>query len=282
MVGNQSGTVPAGFSKSIQMFVNGTANPSPGGSDYALFTQRIEGYRVLRLGWGTANAQPITIGFWVFAARPGSYSGAVRNDPTANRTYVFSFTINVANTWEWKTITIPGDTTGTWNKDNTTGLMLMFTMMAGTSMTTVAGAWTAGSFLGATGTINGVASTTDTMLLTGLVVLPGIEAPSAARSALIMRPYDQELVTCKRYWQSNTANCDATAAAAGVPVPSLITYSTEMRSNPVVTFGTPSLAGNNTAVSSLNGSAKSVTVYVNSVAAGRFYWVGPTISDARL
>ena len=193
----QIATGPAGFSYS-NYASSAIANAAPAAGNCAVFFQRIEGWRVARLAWGTASAQPITIGFWVSAFRAGNYSGLVSNG-AGNRSYVYPFTINAPSTWEYKIVTIPGDTTGTWAKDNTVGLTIGFTMMAGTTLQTAPNVWTAGGFYGVTGTINGVATTSDVMYITGVVVLPGIEAPTAARSPLIMRPYDQELVTCQRY-----------------------------------------------------------------------------------
>jgi hypothetical protein len=129
--GGQSTTVPSGYTVSLQMGVS-TASASPAASDYAMFQQYIEGYRVVRLGWGAAGASPISIGFWVFANRPGNYSGSIMNG-AANRSYPFSFTINSGSTWEFKTITAPGDTTGSWVKDNGTGLQICISMMAGST-----------------------------------------------------------------------------------------------------------------------------------------------------
>ena len=152
--------------------------------------QSIEGYRISRLGWGAANAQPITLAFWAYAFRAGMYSGAANNG-AFNRSYPFAFTINASNTWEYKTITIAGDTTGTWRNDNGIGLSIRFNLMIGTTYQAAAGAWIAGAFMGVTGSINGVQTTSDTLLITGVTVLPGTEAPTSARAPLIMRPYGQ-------------------------------------------------------------------------------------------
>jgi hypothetical protein len=194
-----------------------TANAAPGAADRCTVSNRIEGYRIARLAWGSASAQPITIGFWVFAKRAGNYSGAVTNGGTATRSYPFSFTL-AANVWQYITVTVPGCTDGTWNTGNGTGLEIFFTLMAGTSKQAAAGAWAAGDFQGATGTINGVAATTDSFLIGGLIVVPGNEAPSAVRSPFIMRPFDQELVLCQRYWEKsyNYATAPATNTAVGL------------------------------------------------------------------
>jgi hypothetical protein len=182
-----------------------TAQTTLGAADYTLFVHFIEGYRVARLGWGKAVAQPITLGFWTAHVRTGLYSGTVRN--AAGRSYAFTYTHAVSGVAQYNTVTIPGDVTGTWASDNTTGMRIAFAMACGsTSTAPSANTWLAGDYFAAPGQINAVAATSDVFRITGVVVLPGIEAPSAERSALIMRPYDQELVTCRRYFQhySNT------------------------------------------------------------------------------
>jgi hypothetical protein len=164
--------------------------------------QPIEGYRTARLAWGTPNAQPITIGFWSSHNRTGSYSVAVVNG-SSTRSYAAVYTQTAANVAQYNTVTIPGDTAGTWASDNTIGMFINFTLAAGsTYVAPAANTWAAGYYLAVPGQVNGVAATSDIFRITGVVILPGIEAPSAARSALIMRPFDQELVTCQRYyWQ---------------------------------------------------------------------------------
>jgi len=197
---SNAGAPPAGYINTITLSCN-PANASPAASNFCLIQQRIEGYKIARLAWGTASAQPITIAFWIKSTRTGTFSGSVANGTSA-RSYVFSFTINAANTWEFKTVTVTGDTTGTWATDSNTGMIVTITAMAGSTFTTSAGVWSAGNFVGVTGTVNGIAATADAFYLTGVIVLPGIEAPSAARSPFIMRPYDQELVTCMRYFEA--------------------------------------------------------------------------------
>jgi hypothetical protein len=195
--------IAPGFNNVLSITVT-TAQASIGTGDIAFIYQIIEGYRISRLAWGTVGAQhPITIGFWTAHARTGTYSVAVRN-ALANRSYVANYTQNVANTGEYKTVTVPADTTGTWPTDNTAGMQLSFTMACGSSLVApVLNAWQAGNYVAGAGHVNGVAATSDVFRITGVVVLPGIEAPSAAQSPLIMRPFDQELVTCQRYWEKS-------------------------------------------------------------------------------
>ena len=215
-----------------------TAQASLAAGDFAFITQPIEGYRIVRLAWGTASAQPITIGFWSSHHRTGLYSGSVRNN-AVNRSYAFTYTQNAADTPQYNAVTIPGDTTGTWTIDNTAGINLTFSLGAGATYTAPsANAWLAGSYQAAPGQINAVAASSDVFRITGVVVLPGIEAPSAARSALIMRPYDQELVTCQRYWRKigGVIAADiiqqAVATGAGQSFSTTLPLSPPMRSAP--------------------------------------------------
>jgi hypothetical protein len=218
-----------------------TANAAPAAGHQVILIHRIEGWRVGRLMWGTAAAQPITISFWVSAVRPGNYSGSILN-AAGNRSYPFTFTINAASTWEYKTVTIPGDTAGTWAKDNTIGLQIFIAMMAGTTFQGPANAWAAGTFFGVTGTINGVAATSDALQITGVTVFPGSEAPSAARSPFVMRPFDQELTLCKRYYRRLTGPSSVIIegyVTAGIPMAITIPLEPTMRAIPTTAiFGT--------------------------------------------
>ena len=225
------------YNININPTVAGPATPAAG--DHVDLYQKIEGYRIARLAFGTANAQPVTIAFWSRHNRVGTYSVGLRNG-TGNRSYVTTYTQNVSDAAEFKTVTIPGDTGGTWVADNNNGMHVTFGMAAGTTFTTAPNAWVAGNFTAATGQVNAVQSTTDRFRITGVVVLPGIEAPSAARSPLIMRPYDQELVTCQRYYYRRdvgskymaTLQADAPTAAIGF----MFDFPVTMRSAPVVSY----------------------------------------------
>jgi hypothetical protein len=237
---------PAGLSRSIKITV-GTANASLGSSDTTHIRTRIEGYRSARLGFGAAGAQSLTIGFWVKANRTGTYTGAVRNG-AADRSYPFAYSISASNTWEFKTVTLAGDTSGTWLITNGVGLDMIWQMAAGSSLLGAAGAWTSTFYGGATGQINGVAATSDTFQLTGVVILPGAELLLPTRSALILRSFDQELELCKRYWQksydyatavgtaTNNSMCYWQSAATTGPRVERVPLDPEMRSTPTVTL----------------------------------------------
>jgi hypothetical protein len=300
---SQHPSCPPGFTASTALQVN-VANAAPSAGHLVTLRQPIEGYRIARLAWGTANAQPITLGFWIYAVRPGNYSGSIVNG-AANRCYPFAFTINAASTWEYKTVTIPGDTTGTWAKDNTIGMYVTFAMMVGSTYQSAAGAWAAGNFCGATGSINGVAATSDVMLVTGVTVHPGNEAPAATRSPFIVRPFDQELQVCKRYFEKsyNYAVVPGSALAVGAggmfwgtgytAVPMVLTQSFSVEKRATPTMKVYDNGGFQGAISFYSGSwqnGAAVTVAVpltksfavSPNAAGPSWWSCDYTADARL
>lgn len=190
---------PPGLTNSLKIVVT-TAEASLGSGDFTIVFQRVEGYRTSRLSFGSANAQSVTIGFWSKIHRPGTYSGFLEN-AAATRAYAFNFTQIAADTWEYKTVTIPGDITGAWaGNTNTVGIVVGFAMAGGSGVTIAPGSWaTVTGIAGATGTTNGVAATNDVFQITGVSLLPGAVAPTAAQSVNLKRSLDQELILCQRY-----------------------------------------------------------------------------------
>jgi hypothetical protein len=189
-------SAPPGISNSL-VFQCTTANPLSGAGDIQFIYQPIEGYRWSRLGFGAVGAQPVTVSFWVTSNVSGTMAVSLRNG-VGDRSYVTDVSV-VASVWNYRTVTIPGYTLGTWEKGNLAGATLSFCFGSGSTFKTAANTWTAGNFLATPATSNFFVTASNAVYLTGVVVLPGIEAPSAERSPLIMRPFDQELVTCQRY-----------------------------------------------------------------------------------
>ena len=241
----QVSDAPPGLTNSIKMTVT-TAAPTLVAGDYAHLQHDIEGWRVARLAFGTASAQPLSLGFWSKIHRTGTYSGAVRNS-NDTRSYPFTFVQNVADTWQFNAVTVPGDTAGVWLGGNATGLVLNWTMACGSTYQAPANAWTTGNFSAAIGNTNGVAATTDTFQIAGVIVLPGIEVPSAARAPFIMRPYPEELRTCQRYFFRQILdgmNVNAAIYAAGGYLTLPWPFPTTMRAAPTLSTNWPSFAGN--------------------------------------
>jgi len=177
------------------------AQASMAANDIYTIAQSIEGYRTARLAWGTANAQPVTISFWCRHANAGTHALAIRNN-AATRSYVATYTQNVAQVDEYKTIIIPGCIDGVWETTNLAGMNLNFTAAGGSTFTPPsANAWHNGNYVVAPGQVNAVAGTSARLRITGVTVLSGTQGPTAAQSPYVMRTYDQELLTCRRYWQ---------------------------------------------------------------------------------
>ena len=185
-------TPPAGFTNYLG--VTSLSAYSIGVGDiYALF-QRIEGFNVADLGWGTANAQTVTLSFWVRSSLTGTFGGAFQNE-AGDRAYPFTYTISAANTWEKETITVAGDTTGTWLKTNGSGLQITFGLGVGSNRSATAGSWQAGNFGSATGATSVVGTNGATWYLTGVQLEQNTSATPFER-----RLYNQELANCQRYF----------------------------------------------------------------------------------
>lgn len=182
---------PAGFTYSLK--ATSLSAYSIGSTEVSGFRQYIEGYNVADLGFGTASAQPFTLSFWVKSSLTGTFGGIVGND--GNRTWAFTYTINSANTWEYKTISVTAQTGGSWDVTNGVGLSVLFSLACGSSYLTTPAQWSIGNYYGATGQSSVLATNGATWQLTGVQ----LEAGSAA-SPFENRLYTTELQLCQRYY----------------------------------------------------------------------------------
>jgi hypothetical protein len=184
-------TPPAGFNDYLGFTSNSAYTPLTG--DVFSFYQVIEGYNIADLGWGTANAKTVTVSFWVRSSLTGTFGGALSNTTRSNP---FSFTINSANTWEYKTVTVAGDTSGTWGSTNNAGIFLFMTFGAGSSFQGTAGTWATADYRTVTGAVNTLGTNGATFYVTGVQLEEGSVATPFER-----RPYGTELALCQRYYQ---------------------------------------------------------------------------------
>ena len=222
----QSSIVPANFRSSL-LLTNGVAGANAAG-DAVFLQQPIEGFNVADLGWGTADAQPVTISFWVRSSVTGTYGVSVRG---TDRSYISSVVISQANTYEYKTITIPAITTGTWNTTNAAGITLLFDLGIGTNNSQSGGSWQNTSNYGLTGGTKWYLTSGATFYITGVQLEKGSTATS-----FDYRPYGTELQLCQRYFQPVLSATGAASATASLNLS--VSYNSMRTDTP--TFITPS------------------------------------------
>lgn len=169
--------------------------------DYWALAQTIEGHNISDLGWGTANAPPVTLSFWSYSSVPGTHGGTIAA-PGDNSSYPFTYTINTANTWQYQTITIPGPTSGgstTWYTNNSIGMTVYFSLGVGSAYSrSNTFTWGAAGQQWPTGTVNVVSNANGSFYLTGVQLEKGSQA-----TAFDFRHYTTELQLCQRYFQKS-------------------------------------------------------------------------------
>jgi hypothetical protein len=174
--------------------VTSLAATTPGASDQYTIRQKIEGLNIADLGWGTSSAATVTLSFWVRSSLTGTFGGSLENSGFG-RSYPFTYVINAANTWEQKSITIAGDTTGTWLTTNGLGIMVNIALGAGASVSGTAGTWASADYRSATGATSVVGTNGATFYLTGVQLEVGTTA-----TTFDFRSYGTELALCQRYY----------------------------------------------------------------------------------
>jgi hypothetical protein len=255
----RSTTAPVGFVNSIVYTV--TTGSSPASGVVGRFLQAIEGLNTADLGWGTANAQPVTLSFWVRSSVTGTFGGSAQAGSSSG-VYVFQYTINSANTWEYKTITIAGATVGTFYTDNNAGVMISWDLGTGSNFEATPNAWsTAINKWRASGNVQSPATTGATFYITGVQLEAGSSASSFAHEN-----YSDTLRKCQRYAKKYDGQMIGISRDGNYLYESSLQYVVEMRASPTLesgatytvsggSAGTPTFATiNNQAVYLYNGA----------------------------
>jgi hypothetical protein len=228
LTSQQSSTAPTDFINSIFTTVS-TADASIAAGDYYLLRHAIEGLNVADLNWGATaaaagkTAASVTLSFKVRSSVTGTFSGALENS-AEDRSYPFTYSIASANTWTNISITIAGDTSGTWLTTNGVGIYINFDLGTGSTRLNTANAWVGAQSFGATGSVQLISTVNATFYITGVQLEKGTQATS-----FDFRSYGTELALCQRYYQNNGANLiynGTQYTSAWWPV--------QMRSNPTI------------------------------------------------
>jgi hypothetical protein len=193
---SQSSDAPDGFSSSYKWECT-VADSSISASDYGILLQRMEGQNLQHLKKGSSNAESLTASFWVKSSKTGTYIFELYENHS-QRSISKSYTISSANTWEYKSITFPGDTVGTINNDNTQSLIPAFWVAAGSNYSsgTLQTSW--GAIVNANRAV-GVVNLADTVGNTWQVTGVKLEVGSVA-TEFDHRSFGEELSLCQRYF----------------------------------------------------------------------------------
>jgi len=236
----QSSTAPTGFSNSL-LVTSSTAYSVPSGEYYTI-VQKIEGFNTSDLAFGTASAKTITLSFQVYSSLTGTFGGSLANSAN-NRSYPFTYTISTANTWTTASVTIAGDTSGTWiGATNGIGLNVIFGLGVGTTYSGTAGAWAGADYRSATGAVSVVGTNGATFYITGVQFEVGSTATS-----FDYRPYGTELALCQRYYarfstlSGNYAGFGSGVVEASTGATIIVKYPQTMRATPTLAQSTTGL-----------------------------------------
>ena len=225
-----SSATPGGSENRIRMTVT-SADTSIAAGQYAFLVQPIEGLRTADLQWGTANATDVVLRFG-FKGPAGTYAVAIINQDN-NRSFVREFTISGgdANIDTLQTLTFPGDTSGTWDKDNTSSLKITFTFAAGSNWQTTPDAWQAGNYRGTASTSNGIGTTSDVFELFDVGLYADPDSTGLA-PRFELPHYDTDLAECQRYFCVWHTRWTGVSASANYRYSAPFSYPVEMRSTP--------------------------------------------------
>ena len=267
-------TPPVGFVNYLG--ITSSSAYSVTSTDFFYIEQIVEGLNVGDLAWGTANAKTITVSAQVYSSLTGTFGGVIQNG-AGNRSYPFTYTISSANTWTPISVTIAGDTTGTWATDNSAGLVLLFSVGAGSSRSGTAGSWAGSAYYAPTGAVSVVGTNGATFYITGVQLEVGSSA-----TGFEYRQYGTELSLCQRYYQIYTAaggglgifgRANSPTSGNTFPIPFGM-YPVPMRAAATIIGLTAASGSNATALGTSGGNTAFPALCFNSVSSGDCYYYG--------
>jgi hypothetical protein len=241
----QTTTAPPNFNNSLYVTVNSTFSSTS--LDGFIVRHTIEGFNFADLAWGTSSAKSVTLSFWVRSSVTGTFSGSIVNGSAFNYSYPYTYTINAANTWEYKSITIPGPTAGTWI-GNTNGMAarIYWELGSGSDFRGASGSWVGTGILGVTGSVSLAETLNSNFYLTGVQLEEGSVATPFDR-----RSYGQELALCQRYFYNLSVSSEAEPIYCYSGLNLHCFFPVTMRSVPTVTVTSGSATVNRTRRSSV-------------------------------
>ena len=228
-VQQQTSVTPEGFGFAAKINVD-TIDSSIAAGDYYMLTYNFEGHDTAQLEFGTSSAKTVTLSFYVRSSLTGTFSGAINND-ASNRAYTFEYTIDSANTWERKTITVAGDQSGTWpGAVNTRSMKIRWALAMGSTYTNTAGSWAAGDYYGTSNQVNLMATLNNTFYITGIQLEVGEQATPFEH-----RSFGDEFARCQRYFHKGTHLAAHGAFETTTKFVIYPQFKQTMRANPTVT-----------------------------------------------
>jgi hypothetical protein len=278
-------TPPAGFSNYLGI-TTVSAFSIISTSQFSL-RQIVEGFNSSDFAWGTVNASPVTLSFWVRSSLIGNFGGAFRNADNT-RSYPFSYSISAANTWEQKSITLVGDTSGTWLTNNQRGIQVVFGLGVGSTLSGTAGSWSTNNFSSVTGAVSVVTTLNATWQVTGVQLEKGTTATN-----FDVLPYGTELALCQRYYQTFIGSQYLHSASGGANNTTNVNYFkpfvVEMRTAPTFTFsgsfnadGTSYISHSDLYCSYLVTLGARIQGTLSGATAGQYYGLTHQSTGARL
>jgi hypothetical protein len=283
----RSTTTPAGFTTSFKAQVT-TADTSLSAAQYAQISQQIEAQNLQRLSYGTNDAKTVTLSFYVRSSKTGSYSITIYKDDTTKYLFSKSYTIDSADTWEKKTITITPDSnikasSGAIANDNGIGFYVFWNLAGGTNFDDATdNAWSSNTnHFHTNSQVNWMDNTNNNFYLTGVQLEIGDVAT----------PFEHEdigttLEKCRRYFQSdschlgyNLGNGNYAVASSGT-----VQFTPKMRATPTVTGTFSPQSGNAGTFALASTSSNNVHIYnsANNWSASQGIFVNNFKADAEL